>query len=63
MGGLGAQRRKVGPACLRGQSEPIGVIRVEVTMPVPAGDSAIVREFGFYGLNWLPHFADKEVEA
>lgn len=35
----------------------------KLLVPVPAGESATIHEFGLCGLNWLPHFADKEVEV
>lgn len=35
----------------------------KLLVPVPAGESATIHEIGLCGLNWLPHFADKEVEV
>ena len=37
-------------------SSHLGQCQLEIQLPT-------VHEFGLCGLNWLPHFADKEVEA
>lgn len=51
-------------ACLSASEEqPTAAPVFKIGAPVPAGDSATVREFGLRGLNWLPYFADEEVEA